>query len=62
LKGGDNMDQLDMKLMKLFILADGIENLTTQYDYDDLLYSLLDTIKDIQPIYEEHREQLLSLA
>lgn len=56
------MDQLDMKLMKLFILADGIENLTTQYDYDDLLYSLLDTIKDIQPIYEEHREQLLSLA
>ena len=56
------MDEFDTKIMKLFILTDGVENITSQYEYIDLLYSLLDEIKSIQPIYEEHRQKLLDLA
>ena len=56
------MDELDTKLMKLFILADGVENLTAYYEYVDLFYSLLDEVKSIQPIYEAHREELLKMA
>lgn len=56
------MDELNKKLMKLFILADGAGDLTGIYDYADLFYALLDEIKELQPIYENCEEQLIALA
>ena len=60
--GGGNMDRLDAKLMKLFILADGVSTPTEKYECADLLYALLSEIRDIQPIYEEVREKILDMA
>lgn len=56
------MDRLDAKLMKLFILADGVSTPTGKYECADLLYALLSEIRDIQPIYEEVREKILDMA
>ena len=56
------MDLLDIKLMKLFILAEGVEDFTQRYEYDDLLYALIDEVKSIKPIYEELREKILEMA
>lgn len=60
--GGDIMDELDRKIMQLLILSESIDMLTNRYSYSDLFYALLDEVRELKPIYEDKRQQLLDLA
>lgn len=61
-KGGETMDELDRKIMQLIILSENMDTLTGQYNYSDLFYALLDEVRELKPVYEKYRQQLLDQA